>query len=793
MARSPLRVAVLCGGPSPERGISLNSARSVSDHLAGDDVEIVPVYFDYQRQPWQISRAQLYSNTPSDFDFKLRSSGTPLSNRSLLKVLRGSDLVFPVMHGLFGEDGGIQELLEGAKLPFVGSPSRACRRCFDKFEANELLRASGFTALPSMVIERGERGYGGRIRTFFRRHALTRAIVKPATGGSSIGVFSVGTPAEAAATVERLFASGFYKRVVVEEFCQGIEFTSVILENRFDLPVCLLPVEIEADYRKHQIFDYRKKYLPTRAVTYHCPPRFADPVLERIQSQAEQLFRMFGMRDFARFDGWVLPDGSIWFSDFNPISGMEQNSFLFLQGARVGFSHRDILRYVVHHACSRYGIPFEPVAKSRPRRRRRPINVLFGGRTAERQVSVMSGTNVWLKLRRSERFEPRPFLLDMEGYVWALPYSLTLNHTVEEISENCRSAARAEESFRVLRERVWNRLAPLPGQLSELQFLPERLTLRRFLERSEQLFIALHGGIGENGEIQALCRRLGVPFNGSGPEASRLAMDKAATGEVVRRLATLGVGTARRLRLPTRELRHLSPDRVQAVWRRLEEEVGGKAFIAKPAADGCSAGIVRIASVEDLGVYLRHLTGGSPRLPAGTLSGQGGIVEMPVDVPGHLLLEEFIETDRLNVVGHKLLWERVSGWIEVTVGVVGPRGRMRAMSPSITVASGDVLSVEEKFQGGTGINITPPPSSHVPARSVTAAKLRIEAVARALGLSGYARIDAFMEVATGRIIVIEANTLPGLTPSTVIYHQALAERPSMYPLEFLERIAALRS
>jgi D-alanine-D-alanine ligase-like ATP-grasp enzyme len=65
------KLALLCGGPSPERGISLNSARSVLDHLGSDLVEICPIYFDYQCRAYKISPAQLYSNTPSDFDFKL--------------------------------------------------------------------------------------------------------------------------------------------------------------------------------------------------------------------------------------------------------------------------------------------------------------------------------------------------------------------------------------------------------------------------------------------------------------------------------------------------------------------------------------------------------------------------------------------------------------------------------------------------------------------------------------------------------------------------------------------------
>ncbi len=789
--RSRLRLAVLCGGPSPERGISLNSARSVCDHLDADDIEIVPVYFDSEKRPYAISRGQLYSNTPSDFDFKLKSSGRALSSVAFRQLVRGVDLVFPVMHGLFGEDGGIQSMLEGLGVPFVGSSAAACRRCFDKYDANESIRSSGFYALPSIAINRSDQDSRGAIERFFRQHKLDRAVVKPATGGSSIGVFSVGSAAEAQQMVKKLFESNFYRRVVVEEFCRGTEFTAVIVQNRFDIPVCLLPVEIEADYTKHQIFDYRKKYLPTRQVTYHCPPRFESSVLERVQSQAEHIFNLFGLRDFARFDGWVMPDEKIWFSDFNPVSGMEQNSFLFLQASRIGMSHRDMLRFVLAHACQRAGIPFDPVEPPVTRGKRTRVNVLFGGRTAERQVSVMSGTNVWLKLRRSKRYEPHPYLLDMDGAVWELPYSLTLNHTVEELMAGCRGAHRAEREFKALRERVLNRLAPFPGQITENAFLPRKMTLDQFVRNSKLVFLGLHGGIGEDGRLQTKLARAGVRFNGSDATGSRVGMDKYRTGQIVATLKRYGIYTAERRLVKTASLRKMGVGGIAALWRRLERDLGSRSFIIKPGADGCSAGIVRLYSAHDLAVYVEHLLKRSMRLPKDTLTNQREIIEMPVDLPSAVLIERFIETDRVNVVKNKLIWEPVTGWIEVTVGVVGKKGKMRAMSPSITVASGDVLSVEEKFQGGTGINITPPPVERVPAKVVEAAKRRIERVAKALGLGGYARIDAFLHITTGEIFVIEANTLPGLTPSTVIYHQALAEKRSLPPRAFLEKILSL--
>ena len=131
---------------------------------------------------------------------------------------------------------------------------------------------------------------------------------------------------------------------------------------------------------------------------------------------------------------------------------------------------------------------------------------------------------------------------------------------------------------------------------------------------------------------------------------------------------------------------------------------------------------------------------------------------------------------------------RKSGFVEITVGVVERSGGIHALNPSITVAEGEVLSVEEKFQGGTGVNLTPPPPSIMKPSVVGKIRERIEKLAKEIGIAGYSRIDAFANCSTGELLIIEINTLPGLTPSTVLYHQALAEKPPMYPRELLETL-----
>lgn len=786
-----LRLAVLCGGPSLERGISLNSARSACDHLDCDDIDVLPLYFDHYKKPYLISRAQLYSNTPSDFDFKLHTAGRALSKTGLKNFLKSVDLVFPIMHGLFGEDGGIQKFLETLKVPYIGSSARACKLCFDKYNSNEVLEKYGFYTVPTLLLKSHVHGKKQLIQEFFEKHNMTRAVVKPARGGSSIGVHSVHGVDEAYAAAHDIFTKRMDTRVVIQPFLEGKEFTVIVMQNRFGQPVALMPSEIEIDYRKNQIFDYRKKYLPTCHVTYHCPPRFEERKIERVQIKAEQLFDIFGMRDFARFDGWILKNGRVLFSDFNPVSGMEQNSFLFQQASQLGFSHRDFLRLVVKNSCKRHLISWD-FQKNKPAyKKRKKINVLFGGVTAERQVSVMTGTNAWHKLRRFPRYNARPFLLENEKKVWALPYYLTLNHTAEEIVAACKRAIANKDFLKRIRRRTLIKLAARPGDLNEDVFLPRRMSLSEFIRKSRFVFLGLHGGIGEDGTLQKVLEKQRKFFNGPGSEASNLCMDKFETGQRIAGLECEGIFVAQKKLVDVSALYDLSKFASIKFWKSLKRELSAKSVIVKPHSDGCSAGVVHLYDSTDLRKYVKILATEMSHIPPHTFHKQPNIIEMPTHKLKEVLFEKFIETDEVRVVKNKLSWKKKSGWIEITVGVIGNKKTLHAMNPSLTVSYGEVLSVEEKFQGGTGVNITPPPEKCVKKEVVELAKERITKVAKMLGIEGYSRIDAFLNIYTGEVCIIEANTLPALTPSTVIFHQALAETPKMYPSQLLKELVEL--
>ncbi|KAG0478705.1 hypothetical protein HPP92_013424 [Vanilla planifolia] len=864
----PLRVGIVCGGPSAERGVSLNSARSVLDHIQGEDLHVSCYYIDCNLSAYEISPAQLYSNTPADFNFKLESLAQGFCSLTEFAehLATSVDIVFPVIHGLFGEDGGIQELLEKANVPFVGTSSAECCQAFDKYNASVELCKNGFATVPSFLIQENHADRNELIK-WFDKHLLDistgKVVAKPTRAGSSIGVVVAYGVDDSLVKAQNIISEGIDDKVLIEIFLEGgSEFTAIVIDVGFDShcePIALLPTEVELcgvnDTNEDTIFNYRRKYLPSQQVAYHTPPRFPADAIEFIRQGAALLFKHLKLREFARIDGWFLPSpstnlfsssdnfelgrtksGIVIFTDINLISGMEQTSFMFQQASEVGFSHTNILRTILHRACSRFP-SLKPRSKSWkimsqkiksanhaedvPRRK---VYVIFGGETSERQVSLMSGTNVWLNLQAFDDLEVVPCMLaPADGYasaerediaqvtarvVWSLPYSLVLRHTTEEVFSACLEAIEPSRAMLTsqLRKHVMSELAKALSKhdwftgFDIIDEPPKKRSLEQWIMQAKEaeatVFIAVHGGIGEDGTLQSLLEAAGVPYTGSGPMASNTCMDKVSTSCALAHMQNVGIFT---LPKSVKGISELINSSIPATWQDLTTTLQSETLCVKPARDGCSTGVARLRCEEDLKIYVNALENFLPRLPANCLSKAHGVIEMPFPAPKYLIFEPFVETDEVIVSSKSegestrhLMWKGQREWVEVTVGVMGQFGEMHSLCPSITVKeAGDILSLEEKFQGGTGINLTPPPTMIISNEALQACKQRIELIANTLGLEGFSRIDAFVNVHNGEVLVIEVNTVPGMTPSTVLIHQALAENPPMYPHQFFRAVLDL--
>ncbi len=256
------------------------------------------------------------------------------------------------------------------------------------------------------------------------------------------------------------------------------------------------------------------------------------------------------------------------------------------------------------------------------------------------------------------------------------------------------------------------------------------------------VFIALHGSPGEDGIVQGALEMLRMPYNGSGVFTSSLCMDKYKTTQFLQRK---GFDVPAAWLVSRDDLIDIDTT-VHDLFSKIQYPC-----IVKPVDDGCSVMVFSPKNKEELIAMLHEL----------------------------LLHKKYA-----------LVEERIVG-MELTVGVLGNQDA-RALTPSQTVVKGDLLSLEEKFLPGAGENQTP---ALLSPENLLFVQEKITAVYKAVGCRGYARIDCFFQDAAispsgaPRVVIIEINTLPGLTPATCIFHQAAEQ--GMRPMEFIDAIIEL--
>jgi D-alanine-D-alanine ligase len=325
-----LRVAVVAGGPSSEAGVSRASAAGVARALAdaGHTAEVI----------------ELSAELPS-----------------CLAALR-YDVVFPAVHGRFGEDGCLQGLLEVMGVPYVGSGVLASALAMSKPHAKEQFRSAGLPLARDALVRQGE-DLPARARSI--REKLGRSlVVKPGAGGSAIGVEPIAADAADDALAEALArALELDPIVLVEEMKSGKEVTCSVLEDDAGVPRGLPPTLIVP--KAAGWYDFRSKYAP-QGSAHQCPPPFPNALIVRIQAAAVTAHTVLGCRDLSRVD-FVVDDAAneITLLEVNTLPGMTATS-LFPEAAAVsGIPFPNLCDMLVRRAHGRPRIT-APVAVPMP-------------------------------------------------------------------------------------------------------------------------------------------------------------------------------------------------------------------------------------------------------------------------------------------------------------------------------------------------------------------------------------------------------------------------------------------
>ena len=260
------------------------------------------------------------------------------------------DVVIPMLHGAAGEDGTLRDVLEALKLPYVGSTPDACRMAFDKPVAKSIVESAGISvpqgvALPHSTFR--ELGADAVMAAVIDRVGLP-LIVKPARGGSSLGVSVVREAQQLPSALVSAFAYG--EVAVIEQFIDGIEIAVSVVES-VGVVSALPAVEIKPD---GGLYDYAARY--TAGVTeFFCPARLSEATTERVRQTAITTHLALDLRDFSRSDLIVDRDGGIWFLEVNVAPGMTETSLFPQSLAAAATDLGEMFETLIHQALNRNG------------------------------------------------------------------------------------------------------------------------------------------------------------------------------------------------------------------------------------------------------------------------------------------------------------------------------------------------------------------------------------------------------------------------------------------------------
>lgn len=298
-----MRVAVLLGGVSREREISIRSGRRIADALRKFGHEVVEV--------------------DVTFDTILK-----------LEELKRFDVLFNILHGTFGEDGRMQAILDAVGVPYTGSGVEASVIAFDKYLCN--LFVSDIATLPRSVLV--HKANASQIVETFE----LPCVVKPRNEGSSIGTHVCFSRDELRCAVEEELAN--YRYLLVEEYIKGQEVTVSIID--IDGKPTVLPI---LELRPKKLFyDYEAKY--THGMTeFVVPAELPDEVGKRVASVALEIYRKLHCRHFARVDG-IVRDGEFHFLEVNTLPGMTELSDLPMSAKAAGIEFPELVNIIVNEA-----------------------------------------------------------------------------------------------------------------------------------------------------------------------------------------------------------------------------------------------------------------------------------------------------------------------------------------------------------------------------------------------------------------------------------------------------------
>jgi D-alanine-D-alanine ligase len=342
------RVAILCGGPGSEHEISCLSAGGVLSAI--NRAEYDPILIGITRQGQWMA-------LPMDYPLTLENGALPSVSGNYPEVTRGEngltvggiqlaiDVIFPVLHGTYGEDGQLQSDLDQLGIAYVGSGAAASEKAMDKSDAKLSFSSAGITVAPSVTVtEIDWKRDPQEVRQAVAPLQLP-LFVKASRGGSSLGTVKVKEYNTFASAMEE--ALSFDSKVLIESAIDGAEVECAVLEIDGEAQAST-PGKVWID-PQYEFYDYQAKYLDG-ATRIDIPAPFSAEIIEKIKSHALIAFKAIGAKGLARVDFFVTASGEIIINEINTMPGFTKTSAYPKMWAASGIGYSEVITHLLQSA-----------------------------------------------------------------------------------------------------------------------------------------------------------------------------------------------------------------------------------------------------------------------------------------------------------------------------------------------------------------------------------------------------------------------------------------------------------
>jgi len=348
-------IVILFGGKSAEHEVSLQSAKNVYEAIDKDKYQVSLIGIDRDGK-WYLNNAQSLLSEMHPNLIKLNKVGENLAlvpgndSHKLTDVagsekLKSVDVVFPVLHGPFGEDGTVQGLLKLAGIPFVGAGVLGSAVGMDKEVMKRLLRDAGIPTAKFLSIK-----FSQKSEWSYEKIAKELGVpffVKPANLGSSVGIHKIHHSSEYENCVNDAFQ--FDTKLIFEEMIVGREIECSVLGN--DNPIASVPGEVVA---QHEFYDYDAKYIDDKGANLQIPAELPVNISEKIKEIAVKTFNTLCCSGMARVDFFLIENGEILVNELNSIPGFTKISMYPKLWEASGISYTNLIDRLINLALEKF-------------------------------------------------------------------------------------------------------------------------------------------------------------------------------------------------------------------------------------------------------------------------------------------------------------------------------------------------------------------------------------------------------------------------------------------------------